>query len=78
MVAKRHGCHFLFLQKLRGQATLRHTFFNLPLLPSGPGGVRLNTVAQDLTSCGAEGIRTLDLSDANRTLSQLSYSPIKN
>ena len=24
---------------------------------------------------GAEGIRTLDLSDANRTLSQLSYSP---
>ena len=26
-------------------------------------------------SSGAEGIRTLDLSDANRTLSQLSYSP---
>ena len=26
--------------------------------------------------CGAEGIRTLDLSDANRTLSQLSYSPV--
>jgi hypothetical protein len=27
-------------------------------------------------SRGAEGIRTLDLSDANRTLSQLSYSPL--
>ncbi len=26
---------------------------------------------------GDEGIRTLDLSDANRTLSQLSYRPIK-
>lgn len=25
---------------------------------------------------GLEGIRTLDLSDANRTLSQLSYEPI--
>ena len=25
---------------------------------------------------GPEGIRTLDLSDANRTLSQLSYGPI--
>ena len=25
---------------------------------------------------GDEGIRTLDLSDANRTLSQLSYAPI--
>ncbi len=24
---------------------------------------------------GPEGIRTLDLSDANRTLSQLSYKP---
>ena len=24
---------------------------------------------------GDEGIRTLDLSDANRTLSQLSYAP---
>ena len=24
---------------------------------------------------GTEGIRTLDLSDANRTLSQLSYDP---
>ena len=27
-------------------------------------------------SGGLEGIRTLDLSDANRTLSQLSYEPI--
>ena len=26
--------------------------------------------------CGPEGIRTLDLSDANRTLSQLSYKPL--
>ena len=25
---------------------------------------------------GPEGIRTLDLSDANRTLSQLSYGPV--
>ena len=25
---------------------------------------------------GPEGIRTLDLSDANRTLSQLSYKPV--
>ena len=25
---------------------------------------------------GSEGIRTLDLSDANRTLSQLSYEPV--
>ena len=25
---------------------------------------------------GLEGIRTLDLSDANRTLSQLSYEPV--
>ena len=27
-------------------------------------------------SGGLEGIRTLDLSDANRTLSQLSYEPV--
>ena len=27
-------------------------------------------------NAGPEGIRTLDLSDANRTLSQLSYKPI--
>ena len=29
-----------------------------------------------LPSGGLEGIRTLDLSDANRTLSQLSYKPV--
>jgi hypothetical protein len=32
---------------------------------------------EDILFSGAEGIRTLDLSDANRTLSQLSYSPGK-
>ena len=32
----------------KGQAPLRHTFGNRPLLPSGPGGVKLLTVAQDL------------------------------
>ena len=29
------------------------------------------------TNCGGDGgIRTLDLTDANRTLSQLSYAPV--
>ena len=37
-------------RKERGQAPLRHTLANRPLLPSGPGGVELLTVAQDLTS----------------------------
>ena len=33
-------------------------------------------VLNDTTFYGLEGSRTLDLSDANRTLSQLSYEPI--
>ncbi len=37
-------------EKKRGQAPLRHTLGNRPLLPSGPGGVELLAVAQDLTS----------------------------
>ncbi len=37
-------------KKERGQAPLRHTLANRPLLPSGPGGVGLLTVAQDLAS----------------------------
>ena len=41
----------------------------------------LDVTIDDLSSSrvafgGLEGIRTLDLSDANRTLSQLSYEPI--
>ena len=32
-------------------------------------------IAKDVSLGGPEGIRTLDLSDANRTLSQLSYKP---
>ena len=59
----------------RGQASLHHTFGNRPLLPSGPGGVELLTVAQDLTSRGADRVRTDDLLVANEALSQLSYSP---
>ncbi len=42
--------HRTGMSKKRGQAPLRHTLANRPLLPSGPGGVRLLTVAQDLTS----------------------------
>ena len=33
-------------------------------------------VLNDTAFYGPRGIRTLDLSDANRTLSQLSYEPI--
>ncbi len=35
-----------------------------------------NNTQSATTPGGDEGIRTLDLSDANRTLSQLSYAPI--
>ena len=34
-------------------------------------------VLNDTAFYGLEGSRTLDLSDANRTLSQLSYEPTK-
>ena len=38
---------------------------------------RIRMVSKLLCSCGGdEEIRTLDLSDANRTLSQLSYAPV--
>ena len=48
------------------------------------GGINLESLAPrqnkkppkgDFCFGGPEGIRTLDLSDANRTLSQLSYKP---
>ena len=37
--------------------------------------MRVSEVWIHLILSGDEGIRTLDLSDANRTLSQLSYAP---
>ena len=49
------------------------------------GGINLESLAPrqnkkppkgDFCFGGPEGIRTLDLSDANRTLSQLSYKPV--
>ena len=40
------------------------------------GKKKRRIVLNDTTFYGLEGSRTLDLSDANRTLSQLSYEPI--
>jgi hypothetical protein len=37
--------------------------------------VMIATWERQLAAGGPKGIRTLDLSDANRTLSQLSYGP---
>ena len=43
-----------------------------------PSTQRKNTPRGGVFLCGGDGgIRTLDLSDANRTLSQLSYAPTK-
>ena len=40
------------------------------------GKKKRRIVLNDTAFYGLEGSRTLDLSDANRTLSQLSYEPI--
>lgn len=40
------------------------------------GKKKRRIVQHDTAFYGLEGSRTLDLSDANRTLSQLSYEPI--
>lgn len=40
------------------------------------GKKKRRIVQHDTAFYGLEGSRTLDLSDANRTLSQLSYRPI--
>ena len=40
------------------------------------GKKKRRIVSHDTAFYGLEGSRTLDLSDANRTLSQLSYEPI--
>ena len=42
-----------------------------------PTKMRCASWERQLAAGGPKGIRTLDLSDANRTLSQLSYGPIK-
>ena len=44
--------------------------------PLGPEPSAIPNFATPRTIGGPEGIRTLDLSDANRTLSQLSYGPL--
>ena len=41
------------------------------------GKKKRRIVLNDTAFYGLEGSRTLDLSDANRTLSQLSYEPTK-
>lgn len=42
------------------------------------GKKKRRIVLNDTAFYGLEGSRTLDLSDANRTLSQLSYEPTKS
>ena len=45
------------------------------IIPNAPPGIKKMTVFELLKIGGDEEDRTLDLTDANRTLSQLSYAP---
>ena len=61
----------------KSKIPLADSRFAVPATPvSHSAPLRVSPAASRVFFGGLEGIRTLDLSDANRTLSQLSYKPV--